>query len=126
MENGKLKIEKEKSGFTPAVAVRDASFLEEGRQVFLYFVFLPSVILLLLSFASCREKIPLKLTSRQADLADTLFLREAKDIRQRMDSICQAHFDERVQRVVDSMLVVRRKEEEALRARLRKLELENE
>lgn len=105
---------------------RRTSLLEEGSQVFLYFVFLPSVIFLLLSFASCREKIPLKLTSRQADLADTLFLREAKDIRQRMDSICQADFDERVQRAVDSMLVVRRKEEEALRVRLRKLELENE
>jgi len=81
---------------------------------------------LLFSFAACREKIPLKLTSRQTDLADTIFLRQAKDLRVLMDSLCEAHFDERVQDAVDSMLVVRRKEEEELRARLRKLGAENE
>ena len=80
----------------------------------------------LISFVACGEKIPLKLTSRQADLADTIFLRQAKDLRVFMDSLCEANFDERVQKTVDSMLIVRRKEEEQLRARLRKLGVENE
>ena len=80
----------------------------------------------LISFAACREKIPLKLTSRQADLADTIFLREARDLRLRMDSVCELYFDERVQKAVDSMLVIRRKEEEQLRARLRKLQGDDE
>lgn len=84
------------------------------------------MIPLILQLTACGEEIPLKLTSRQADLADTIFLRKAKEIRPRMDSICEADFDERVQRAVDSMLVVRRREEAELRARLRKLVEENE
>ncbi len=78
--------------------------------------------LFLINLAACKEKIPLKLTSHQTDLADTMFLRRAKVIRPMLDSVCEANFEARVKRAVDSMLVIRRKEEEELRARLRQIE----
>ena len=78
--------------------------------------------LFLINLAACREKIPLKLTARQTDIADTLFLRRAKVVRPMLDSVCEANFDARVKRAVDSMLVLRRIEEEQLRERIRQIE----
>ena len=76
----------------------------------------------ILSLGACREEIPLKLTSRQAELADTLFVRQATKIRPILDSACDASFDARVQQAVDSMLVIRLQEEAELRARIRQFE----
>lgn len=74
---------------------------------------------LALGFVSCGEKPPLKLTTAQRDQVDTLYLREVNQggLAKTMDSLCTATQASRIQHLVDSMLQVRRKEEEELRKR---------
>lgn len=68
---------------------------------------------------SCGEKPPLRLTSVQREQVDTLYLRKVNQggLAREMDSLCTATQEARVQHLVDSMLQVRRKEEEELRKR---------
>lgn len=75
--------------------------------------------LLVFSFGvySCGEKPPLRLTTAQRDQVDTLYLRAINQggLSAKMDSLCTATQEAMVQHLVDSMLQVRRDEEEALR-----------
>lgn len=66
---------------------------------------------------SCGEKPPIRLTTAQRDQVDTLYLRKINQegLAKEMDSLCVATQEARVQHLVDSMLQVRRKEEEELR-----------
>ena len=78
------------------------------------------VVLLLSSWIfSCGEKPPLRLTTAQRDQVDTLYLRAINKggLLAEMDSLCSHTQAARVQHLVDSMLQVRRKEEEDLRKR---------
>lgn len=69
--------------------------------------------------SSCGEKPPLRLTSAQRDQVDTLYLREVNQggLAKEMDSLCTASQEANIQKLVDSMLLARRKEEEELRKR---------
>ena len=81
----------------------------------------PAFALLLLSIGafSCGEKPPLRLTTTQRDQVDTLYLRAVNQggLSAEMDSLCSSTQAAKVQHLVDSMLLVRRKEEEDLRKR---------
>ena len=73
---------------------------------------------LLLAGPGCREKPPLKLTTRQWARVDTLFTEQLPALRAEMDSLCELDFDERVTRAADSLLRIRREEELLLRAKV--------
>lgn len=76
-------------------------------------------LLLSIGAFSCGEKPPLRLTTAQRDQVDTLFLRAVNKggLSAEMDSLCSGTQAAKVQQLVDSMLLVRRKEEEDLRKR---------
>ncbi|MDX2067446.1 MAG: hypothetical protein SFV55_03410 [Haliscomenobacter sp.] len=82
---------------------------------------MPALVFLLLSFwaFSCGEKPPLRLTTAQRDQVDTLYLRAINQggLSAEMDSLCNSNQKANIQHLVDSMLQVRRKEEEDLRKR---------
>ncbi len=71
-----------------------------------------------LSQTSCREKPPLKLTTRQWARVDTIFTDQLPALRQELDSLCELNYDARLQEAVDSILAVRRREEAELRKRI--------
>jgi len=66
---------------------------------------------------SCTEPAPVSLSSEDRAIVDTLYSEQVQELRPRLDSLCEAIFDEEVQKTVDSMLVERRAEEERLRRR---------
>ena len=71
---------------------------------------------------ACEEKPPLKLTTNQRDEVDTLYLRAINKggLAAEMDSLCKAKREVEIKVLVDSMLRVRREEEEELRLRYSK------
>ena len=79
------------------------------------------IILILLSAlatvgtTSCSEPPPLKLTLKQRDWVDTIYLKRVDSLRIALDSLCTANYEEKVTRLTDSLVAVRRAEEEALR-----------
>lgn len=58
-----------------------------------------------------------RLTQKERVRVDTLYTREVKVLRPRLDSICDTSFDAMVDRMVDSIIKVRREEEARLRSR---------
>ena len=86
-----------------------------GDNLRRYVVYLLAVCCSLLY--SCTEPAPISLSAEDRELVDTLYSRKVQVLRPRLDSLCEAIFDEEVQQAVDSMLVVRRTEEEQLRRR---------
>ena len=65
----------------------------------------------------CTEPAPVSLSSEDRAIVDTLYSQQVQVLRPQLDSLCEAIFDEEVRKAVDSMLVVRRAEEERLRGR---------
>lgn len=74
-------------------------------------------ILLLLGLAHCSETPPLKLTLEQRDLVDTIYLQKVQTLGPELDSACQTGRELRLKQAVDSILAVRRSEEEVLRTK---------
>lgn len=78
--------------------------------------------LLLLSLSACGSSeggdISLRLTLRERQQIDTIVSTELRLMRPRMDSICQANFEEEVARATDSIVQRRLEEELRLRARI--------
>jgi hypothetical protein len=72
---------------------------------------------MILAVAGCTEPPPISLSSEERERIDTLYSREVRQLRPYLDSLCESIFDEEVQWAVDSMLEVRRAEEERLRRR---------
>lgn len=70
-----------------------------------------------LLLSACTEPAPVSLSSEDRAMVDTLYSKRVQELRPRLDSLCEAIFDEEVQKAVDSMLVERRAEEERLRRR---------
>ncbi|MCO6477525.1 MAG: hypothetical protein J5I94_12920 [Phaeodactylibacter sp.] len=64
------------------------------------------------------EEAPIRLTSRERIRIDTLANQRIDSIRGMMDSLCEAQYPEILQRSVDSLVEVRKREEEKLRARI--------
>jgi hypothetical protein len=86
----------------------------------MYKSFFKAVGLLMMVFlmtTSCDEDIPLKLTSAQRDQLDTLFSSQVKDLGIEMDSLCDLLFEQDLDLVVDSIMKVRKAQEEELRKR---------
>lgn len=83
------------------------------RNLYCFFLFLS----LSIAAFSCGEKPPIRLTTAQRDQVDTLYLRKINQegLATEMDSLCISTQEARIQHLVDSMLQVRRKEEEDLR-----------
>lgn len=72
---------------------------------------------ILLLTNGCTEPPPIALSSEDRERIDTLYSEEVRELRPYLDSICESIFDEAVQEAVDSMLEIRRAEEERLRRR---------
>ena len=70
----------------------------------------------------CTEEPPPYLAAKDRELIDTLYIRELRIVRPQLDSLCEAIFEEEVQRSVDSMLAVRRAEEARLRQRIKPIQ----
>lgn len=64
------------------------------------------------------ENIKIKLTSRERALIDTMYMEKIKALRPYWDSLCAVAHDSLLQIAVDSIIKVRRIEEEQLRARI--------
>lgn len=71
--------------------------------------------LLFLATSACEEDAPLKLTAAQRDQLDTLFTAQVRDLNAELDSLCRKRYEEKLDQVVDSILRVRKAQEEALR-----------
>lgn len=75
------------------------------------------ILALAFSGNGCSEPPPLKLTAAQRDQVDTLYLKQVAVLGKELDSLCTLQTPERVQQLVDSLLEIRRQEEELLRQR---------
>jgi hypothetical protein len=73
-----------------------------------------------LSFGACTDNAPTRLSSAQLQLLDSLVTVQMPLVRQEEDSICNADFNKKLRRMVDSLLIVRREEEARLRQRMPK------
>ncbi len=69
--------------------------------------------------SSCTEEPPPYLSAKDRELIDTLYVRQLRIVRPQLDSLCEAIYEEKVQRSVDSMLEIRRTEEARLRERIK-------
>lgn len=78
-------------------------------------------LLFLLQLSACKEEAPLRLTSIQREQVDTLYGEIVKEtLADEMDSICNHMFATRLDRMVDSLLNIRRAQENSLRQKYRK------
>jgi hypothetical protein len=75
-----------------------------------------------LSFQSCTEPPPDRLSSRQRTQVDTIFSKIVSDLRAETDSLCEVMMETQLQAAVDSIVQVRREEERKIRRRLMKNE----
>lgn len=79
-----------------------------------------SIVFFALSFlvlTGCTDNPPLSLSPEDRTLMDTLYSREVRVLRPRLDSLCDSLFAAEVPKVVDSLLNIRRQEEARLRQR---------
>ena len=90
-------------------------FLLKQYMRILWFV-LPGLFCL----GSCSDPPPLKLTLQQREWVDTLYFRRIEGMSARMDSLCIQKRERILPALTDSILAVRREEEEALRAKYQK------
>jgi len=67
---------------------------------------------------ACTEDPPLSLSGEDRAMVDTLYSRQVDGLRQELDSLCDLLMERELQATIDSMLRVRRAEEEALRRRI--------
>lgn len=80
-------------------------------------------VVFLLSWAAlpvlnaCSEPPPLKLTLQQRDMVDTIYLQKVQTLGPQLDSLCLVNREIRLKNAVDSILVIRRSEEEKLRVK---------
>lgn len=74
----------------------------------------------LFCLGSCSDPPPLKLTLQQREWVDTLYFRRIEGMSVRMDSLCVEKRERILTALTDSILTVRREEEEALRAKYQK------
>lgn len=74
----------------------------------------------LFCLGSCSDPPPLKLTLQQREWVDTLYFRRIEGMSARMDSLCIQKREGILPALTDSILAVRREEEEALRAKYQK------
>jgi len=66
-------------------------------------------------FVACEEPPPLRLTSRQRERVDSLYVNAVKALNEEMDSICTLRYETELPQLVDSLVQVRRSEEARLR-----------
>lgn len=93
----------------------------------LYLSFIASGMLLMLTMSACKEqKTNYNLTSGERAQIDTLYLNEINAVRPKLDSLCEAQFEQMVQHALDSILLVRRQEEAKMRERIPRIKAENE
>lgn len=66
----------------------------------------------------CGQDAPVSLDAPARVLIDTLYMREVRTLRVDLDSTCEARFESEVSRIIDSLIPIRRAEEERLRRRI--------
>jgi hypothetical protein len=66
---------------------------------------------------ACSEPPPLKLTLQQRDMVDTIYLQKVQTLGPQLDSLCLVNRETRLKNAVDSILAIRRSEEEKLRTK---------
>ncbi len=77
------------------------------------------LLLAVLSFlGACAEEAPVSLDQEARVLIDTMYIQEVRVLRPELDSLCELEFEDRVAELVDSLLPIRRAEEERLRQRI--------
>lgn len=80
-----------------------------------------SAILLAVGLAGCEEpETNVRLTSRERIQIDTIATRQIDSLRYVMDSVCITDYPGIMRRALDSLLKLRRAEEEILRARIQR------
>ena len=87
---------------------------KKGVKLFVQWIL---TIIVAVWLVNCSETPPLKLTLEQRDLVDTIYLKKVQTLGPELDSVCQAGRESRLKQAVDSILTVRRSEEEALRSK---------
>lgn len=76
--------------------------------------------LFLIQLSACQEVPPLKLTSRQWEQLDTLYGQEVKGLASELDSLCDQYYIANLDATVDSLLKIRRLQEQSLRQKYQK------
>ncbi|GAB5555207.1 MAG: hypothetical protein Sapg2KO_47980 [Saprospiraceae bacterium] len=76
--------------------------------------------LFLIQLSACQEAPPLKLTSRQWEQLDTLYSQEVKGLATQLDSLCDEYYANNLDATVDSLLKIRRLQEQSLRQKYQK------
>ena len=72
-------------------------------------------LFLLVGFTSCSEPPPLRLTSRQKERVDSLYVDSVKVLNREMDSLCDVRFETELSQMIDSLIQLRLQEEALLR-----------
>lgn len=82
-----------------------------------YFLLFSTGVSGMFGLTNCSETPPLKLTLEQRDLVDTIYLKKVQTLGPALDSACEVGWEQRLKEALDSILAVRRAEEEALRVK---------
>ena len=73
---------------------------------FIYVLIFSTIFIITSLNSSCVEE-PLTLDSKQLKLVDTLVKHQTIQLRAELDSLCDLHFEEEVERATDSLVIVR-------------------
>lgn len=72
-------------------------------------------LLLLASLAACSESPPLRLTAKQREVVDSMYVDSVKVLNEVMEERCSARFARELPGLIDSIIEVRLEEEARLR-----------
>lgn len=78
------------------------------------------VLLMAITLSTCSDPPPLRLTSRQRDRLDSMYVDSVKVLNLEMDSICNGRFATELPLMVDSLIQLRLQEEALLREKYEK------
>lgn len=73
------------------------------------------LLLLAMGLAACSEPPPLRLTAKQREVVDSMYVDSVKLLNDEMDRLCSIRFVQELPLLVDSLIEVRLEEEARLR-----------
>ncbi|MEY2904695.1 MAG: hypothetical protein RJA52_711 [Bacteroidota bacterium] len=78
------------------------------------------ILPVLFLFSSCSDQnMPIQMSSIHRDKADTIYLEKIVGLRDSLDTACSNNFEIEVQIALDSILKVRKIEEQKIRSRIK-------
>jgi len=72
-------------------------------------------LIMLIGLIACSEPPPLRLTSKQREVVDSMYVDSVKVLNETMEDLCSIRFTQELPGLIDSIIEVRLKEEARLR-----------